>query len=150
MRTARLGPETTAGEIRALVPRGRDVEAEVRAIVDEVRAGGDDAVRSLTARFDHAELAPSELRVSLNEIEAAVSALEPAVLRGLRTAIANVREVARAGMRKEPRRVELPERHVVELEELFTSTARLIANPVSHKLKAAAIDDLLTRLRDGS
>ncbi len=34
-------------------------------------------------------------------------------------------------------------------EELFECTARLIANPVAHKLKAAAIDDLLERLRAG-
>jgi ATP phosphoribosyltransferase len=34
-------------------------------------------------------------------------------------------------------------------ERLFECTARLIANPVSHKLKAAAIDDLLERLRAG-
>jgi ATP phosphoribosyltransferase len=32
-------------------------------------------------------------------------------------------------------------------EELFRSTARLIANPVSYKLKAAAIDALVDRLR---
>ncbi len=31
----------------------------------------------------------------------------------------------------------------------FECTARLIANPVAHKLKAAAIDDLLERLRAG-
>jgi ATP phosphoribosyltransferase len=34
-------------------------------------------------------------------------------------------------------------------ESLFECTARLIANPVAHKLKAAAIDDLLERLRAG-
>ncbi len=33
-------------------------------------------------------------------------------------------------------------------EELFECTARLIANPVAHKLKAAPIDELLQRLRD--
>ena len=43
----------------------------------------------------------------------------------------------------------LRENHLVELEELFVSTARLIANPVAHKLKAAAIDDLVARLREG-
>ncbi|HXB65842.1 MAG TPA: ATP phosphoribosyltransferase [Solirubrobacteraceae bacterium] len=32
-------------------------------------------------------------------------------------------------------------------EQLFECTARLIANPVAHKLKAAAIDELLERLR---
>lgn len=39
------------------------------------------------------------------------------------------------------------ENGLVEREHLFDSTARLIANPVAHKLKAAAIDDLVARLR---
>jgi ATP phosphoribosyltransferase len=34
-------------------------------------------------------------------------------------------------------------------ESIFECTARLIANPVAHKLKASAIDDLLERLRAG-
>ena len=42
----------------------------------------------------------------------------------------------------------LRENNLVIREELFTCTARLIANPVSHKLKAAAVDELLTRLRE--
>ena len=41
----------------------------------------------------------------------------------------------------------LRENNLVIREEIFVSTARLIANPVSHKLKAAAIDDLLGRIR---
>lgn len=41
----------------------------------------------------------------------------------------------------------LRENGLVIREELFTSTARLIANPVAHKLKAAAIDEMLERLR---
>ena len=41
----------------------------------------------------------------------------------------------------------LRENGLVIREELFTSSARLIANPVAHKLKAAAIDDVLERLR---
>ena len=32
-------------------------------------------------------------------------------------------------------------------EEIAACTARLIANPVAHKLKAEAIDDLVERLR---
>jgi ATP phosphoribosyltransferase len=42
----------------------------------------------------------------------------------------------------------LRENNLVIREELFTCTARLIANPVSHKLKAAAVDDLLGRVRE--
>jgi ATP phosphoribosyltransferase len=41
----------------------------------------------------------------------------------------------------------LAENNLVIREELFTSTARLIANPVAHKLKAAAIDEMLEKLR---
>jgi ATP phosphoribosyltransferase len=41
----------------------------------------------------------------------------------------------------------LEQNGLVVREEIATSTARLIANPVAHKLKAAAIDDLRERLR---
>jgi ATP phosphoribosyltransferase len=41
----------------------------------------------------------------------------------------------------------LRENGLVVREEIAECTARLIANPVSHKLKAAAIDALLERLR---
>jgi ATP phosphoribosyltransferase len=43
----------------------------------------------------------------------------------------------------------LRENGLVVREEIAVATARLIANPVAHKLKAAAIDDLLRRLRAG-
>ena len=43
----------------------------------------------------------------------------------------------------------LRENGLVIREEIFTSSARLIANPVAHKLKAAAIDDVLEALRAG-
>src|SRR5207248_818973 len=117
MRVVRFGPDATAAEIRALTPAPRDVEAEVRAILDEVRAGGDEAVLRLTARFDHAEVAPASLRVELAEIEAATAALDQAVAAALRKAIENVREVARAGLR-ESSVVTLPDGQVVELAEL--------------------------------
>ncbi len=41
----------------------------------------------------------------------------------------------------------LRENDLVIREELMVCTARLIANPVAHKLKAARIDELLDRLR---
>jgi ATP phosphoribosyltransferase len=41
----------------------------------------------------------------------------------------------------------LRENNLVVREELMVCTARLIANPVAHKLKAARIDELLERLR---
>jgi ATP phosphoribosyltransferase len=41
----------------------------------------------------------------------------------------------------------LRENHLVEHEHIVDCTARLIANPVSHKLKAEAIDELVGRMR---
>jgi ATP phosphoribosyltransferase len=41
----------------------------------------------------------------------------------------------------------LVENNLVVREEIVVCTARLIANPVAHKLKAAAIDELMARLR---
>ena len=42
----------------------------------------------------------------------------------------------------------LRENRLVEREEIAVATARLIANPVAHKLKASAIDEVLERLRE--
>ncbi len=41
----------------------------------------------------------------------------------------------------------LRENGLIVREEIAVATARLIANPVSHKLRASAIDDLLGRIR---
>jgi histidinol dehydrogenase len=89
----------------------------VAEILEDVRAQGDAAVLALTERFDHAELAPDQLRVDPNELEASVGVLAPDVLAGLRTSIANVRAVAKAQVRDEPVTVELPEGHSVEVVE---------------------------------
>jgi ATP phosphoribosyltransferase len=43
----------------------------------------------------------------------------------------------------------LRENGLVIREEIATATARLIANPVAHKLKAAQIDALLEKVRAG-
>jgi histidinol dehydrogenase len=117
VRVERFGADASAAEIRALTPPPRDVEDDVRAIIDEVRSGGDRAVRRLTERFDRAELGPEEIAVPPAEIEAAIGTLEPAVRAGLREALANVRRVAEAQLR-DPVRVELEAGQVVEVDEL--------------------------------
>jgi ATP phosphoribosyltransferase len=43
----------------------------------------------------------------------------------------------------------LEQNGLVVREEIAVSTARLIANPVAHKLKAQAVDDVLERIRGG-
>jgi histidinol dehydrogenase len=111
----RLGHDTTAADLRALVPAPADVEADVRAILEAVRERGDAAVRELSARFDGVE--PGELRVAPEQLEAAPGALEPAVLEALGVAIANVGAVADAQLR-DPLGVDLPQGQRVEILEL--------------------------------
>jgi histidinol dehydrogenase len=75
---------------------GPERPAQVAEILADVERDGDEAVLRYTERFDKAELAPKQLRVDARELESSVGVLEPAVLDGLRTAIANVRAVAKA------------------------------------------------------
>ena len=91
--------------------------APVAEIIDAVRTGGDAAVLTFTERFDHAELGPEQLRVDANELDSSIGVLEQDVLAGLRTAVANVRAVAKAQVRDAPVTVELPEGHTVEIVE---------------------------------
>jgi histidinol dehydrogenase len=93
------------------------VAEPVAEIIEDVRIRGDAAVLDLTERFDHAELGPDQLRVDANELESSIGVLDPDVLAGLRTAIANVKAVAKAQVRYEPVTVELAEGHTVEVVE---------------------------------
>jgi histidinol dehydrogenase len=112
-----FGPGSSAAEIRALTPSPRNVEADVHEILEAVRVEGDSAVRRFTQLFDHAELAPEEVRVPPAEIDNAVATLPPDVLGGLRAAMANVRAVAKAQLR-DVVEVELEAGQRVEIAEL--------------------------------
>jgi histidinol dehydrogenase len=65
--------------------------ASIEAIFADVRARGDAALVDATERFDHVRLAPGRLAVGEAEIEAAHAATAPALLAGIREAIANSR-----------------------------------------------------------
>ena len=66
----------------------QETEAAVRAIVEDVRAEGDEAVLRYTRKFDGA--APERLRVSEEEIDRAFAEADPAFLDSLRQAAANI------------------------------------------------------------
>ncbi len=88
----RLDLRSATGDLRPLLPRpevGGDAPvAAVRAILDDVRARGDDALLELTERFDGVR--PDPIRVPQVELKAALEAV-PAVLReALEVAWANV------------------------------------------------------------
>jgi histidinol dehydrogenase len=79
--------DARAAWIRALRPDPTSVD--VAPILQAVRQRGDDAVRELTRRFDGVDL--DDLWVEPTELDAAVEALDPALLRALDASIAAVR-----------------------------------------------------------
>ena len=94
-----------------------EIEATVREIIAEVRAGGDRALLDLTQRYDGARLGAGDLRVDPADVRAAADDVEPDTLAGLRTAIGNVRTVVDAQLR-EPVEVELEEGQRVAVDEV--------------------------------
>jgi len=72
-------------QLTDLLPRPVDEQDRsseaVAAIIAEVRAGGDAALRACTARFDHVDL--DELRVPAHEIQAALNRIPPALQEAL-------------------------------------------------------------------
>jgi histidinol dehydrogenase len=126
VRPVALGPSATAAEIRALTPDPRDVEEGVRAILAEVRAGGDAALQALTERIDGVDVPVERLRVEAGQLSAAVERIEADVVAGLETAIANVTAVAEAQLR-DGTTVTLPEGQVVDVKELPVRRAGVYA-----------------------
>jgi histidinol dehydrogenase len=97
------GPARTRLLRRPAVADDRDIRAQTRRIVDEVRQSGDDALLHLTRQYDGADLA--SLAVSAEEIRTAEKELSAAQLDAIDTAIANVRAFHEA-QRPAPIRVE--------------------------------------------
>jgi len=110
-------PAGTAARTRALQPAPDSVEEVVRDVIAAVRAGGDEAVRELTARFDTGGEMPPPLRVAPEELEAALAQLDPVVRAALDVAVTNVAMVADAAG-GEDRTVRLPQGHTVTLREV--------------------------------
>lgn len=76
-----------AEDFRALLDAKREasanVEATVRAIVADVAARGDDALRDYTRKFDRCDLDRTGLKVTADEIAAAAKSCSPAALEAL-------------------------------------------------------------------
>ncbi len=116
------GNRAAAAHVRALVADGASVEQPVREIVEGVRAGGDGAVREYTRRFDTAGNEPKPLTVAPGELDAAIKELPLELVAGLQVAIANIAEVAQAGV-DESRTVTLSQGHSVTLREVPAGAA---------------------------
>ncbi len=84
---------------------GDEPRDAVRQILDEVRTDGDEALRRFTERFDGVSL--DSLRVSDDDLTAAVTALEPRLRSAMEAAIANIEAFHRHQLRP-PEVIERP------------------------------------------
>jgi ATP phosphoribosyltransferase len=112
------------------------------------RAGGD-ALGESHRRLGRVRIATKYPRIAARhfaetgrqaEIVEVKGSVEIAPLTGLADGIVDLTATGRT----------LAENRLEERETIFESTARLIANPVSHRLKPGAIDALVARLREVS
>jgi ATP phosphoribosyltransferase len=110
---------------------------------------GDDALGESLRRLGVARVATKYPRIAARhfaetgrqaEIVEVKGSVELAPLTGLVDAVVDLTATGRT----------LAENGLEVREEIVGSTARLIANPVAHKLKAAAIDALLARVREAT
>lgn len=69
-----------------------DVDGAVGAILEDVKARGDEAVVAYTEKFDRVTLSADGLRFSDAEIDAAVAACDPSLLETMREAAARIRD----------------------------------------------------------
>lgn len=80
-----------AGFLAAKREVSEDVDAVVRDIIARVRAEGDAALIDLSLKFDRADLAATGIRVSADEIDAAVAGVDRATLEALEFAHRRIR-----------------------------------------------------------
>ncbi|MHB1469325.1 MAG: histidinol dehydrogenase, partial [Solirubrobacteraceae bacterium] len=121
-RCEQLGASGVAEHVRALVPGVAAVREQVSAIVADVKARGDQALLELTSRYDLRGGGPLPLQVAQAELDAAIVKMPRDVIAGLQVAIANVSEVAAAGVHGD-RVVSMRQGHTIALRELPVDSA---------------------------
>ena len=85
-----------------------DVSSAVRAILDEVRARGDEAVFEYTAKFDRMDLTPDTVRISSDELEKATAEVDAETLAALQLAHDRIKSHHERQMPKDDRYTDQP------------------------------------------
>ncbi len=116
------GPGGVAERLRALVPDGDSVEEPVREIIEAVRDRGDAAVLEYTRRFDTHGVEPSRLLVGAEELDEAIKTLPLELVAGLQVTIANVAQLADAGVGRDAT-MALPQGQRIHVRELPVGSA---------------------------
>jgi histidinol dehydrogenase len=131
----------TAASVAAQVRREVRETVDVAPILAAVRERGDAAVAEFEARFGGGET--SDLRVSRDELAAALEALDADVRAGLETAIENVRAVAEAGLDAEAE-VRLDEGQTIRLREVPVRRAAVYAPGGQHPYPSSVVMGAVT------
>jgi histidinol dehydrogenase len=121
-----LEPRALAARLRALAPGPPQLRADVAAILDRVRTGGDEAIREVAGELGDA--VPERLRVDPEAVAAAPGLLEPEIRDAMRLAASNIDAVARAELAAtSPAVSELPQGHRVEVRSEPVASAGVYA-----------------------
>ena len=95
MRIQTLTTETTTDILESLLKRSPnsygEFENRVSDIIETVRKGGDEAVFSYTKQFDKADINPSNLIVTEEELAEAYTKVQPELLDVIRKSLVNIR-----------------------------------------------------------
>ncbi len=96
MRIIRLEEQSRKNILAELLKRDPNqygsYEASVRAIVDDVRERGDEAVFAYTKKFDNADLSAASIRVTEEELQEALDEVDPQLLQVMERAMKNIRD----------------------------------------------------------
>ena len=96
MRIIKLNEQSRANILADLLKRDPNnysaYEDTVQAIVDDIRARGDEALFEYTKKFDGAELSADNIRVTQAEIQEALSQVDPNLLAVMKKSMKNIRE----------------------------------------------------------
>ena len=96
MRIIKLNEQSRANILADLLKRDPNnysaYEDTVQAIVDDVRARGDETLFEYTKKFDGAELSADNIRVTQAEIQEALSQVDPNLLAVMKKSMKNIRE----------------------------------------------------------
>lgn len=96
MRIVRSNDQTRQNILANLLKRDPNnysgYEKTVQAIVEDVKSRRDEAILEYTKKFDGVELTPGELRVTAEEIEEALSLVEPSLLAVMKKSMKNIKE----------------------------------------------------------
>jgi ATP phosphoribosyltransferase len=117
--------------------------------VEHRLAAGDDAAARALRRLGVVRVATKYPRIAARHMQETGRQAEIVEVRGS-VELAPLAGLAEAIIDLTATGTTLQENNLVMREEIAVCTARLIANPVSHKLKATAIDELLHRVRDSA